>query len=470
MRRPSWFHIFSSDRAVKPPVGSQGISRTPQPELKSFFDCVINVASLPPPPAADACIEGSTPSTSSPRKPRIVYIRDFNTLAASARYWYPALLQSVRQRRAGLTTNAASPVLNPTTIIFGVTPPVVPRIRPYREGSGIAGLQSAPVNKRPASSSERERAGGTGKSESGSVVGESEWGEDESSDHAREKRLKERIKKWEDDERTFLAGELPTIQSISSPPDDPPPLPGSSPSPSPSPSTSSVDETDVPVSKNNFFRSSVVVPSRRSVENEKISRTNRRREINELAVRMALSSVGGTLPPLEVPALEGALGHPEADGIQPAERSDLVRMWDALGRVVVVWNIVEQVADRALGSVSGTQQGHELQSQRQSRSREVPRLTLDPMAVPWSAVARAFLTKASAGAMRKHWASQTVNVKGSSADDNDGEEKEVDEVIERVKQNTDLNKHEHRLLKCIVDSRESNTPVISDATLTVGWY
>ena len=81
-------------------------------------------------------------------------------------------------------------MLNPTTIVFGVTPPVVPKIRPYSEGSGIAGLQSAPMNKHSASSSERERLGGTGEPGSGSVAGGSEWGEDESSDHAREKRLK----------------------------------------------------------------------------------------------------------------------------------------------------------------------------------------------------------------------------------------------------------------------------------------
>ena len=489
------FHLVTPQIAVK----TRGIPRTPQSKLKSFFDDLINVT--PPPSDTDASAEGSTSSNPSPRKPRIVYLRDFNTLAASAGDWYPALLQSVRQRRTGPMARTTSPVFNPTTIIFGVTPPVVPKLRPSGGGSGIGGLQSATnvlMNKRSASSSERERVGSTGKPGGGSVAGRSEWGEDESSDRAREKRLKERLKKWEKGERLLLADELPTLQSTSSPRDDVPSprggvppseggfpgfmggggpfgslsgvLPGSvlqaliGPSDprsgfgSSSPPSSSL--FDGSVSPNNFFRSSVVVPLRRSVEDEKISRTNRRREINELTVRMALASVGGILPPLDIPFLENALGQAEVDGIKTTERADLVRMWDAWGRVVVVWSVVKQVADRALGSVSIAQQEYELQS----RSRKIPKLTLDPTVVPWSAIARAFLTKASAGAMRRHWATETAKVgegeggeEGTSADGKRGREEELDEVIERVKQDTDLDEHEQRLLGCIVDPRESDT-------------
>ena len=430
-------------------------------------------------------------------------MRDFNTLAASAGDWYPALLQSVRRRRAGPIAGSTSPVFGPTTIIFGVTPPVVPKMRPSGGGSGIGGPQSATnvlMNRRSASSS----VGGTGKSGSGSAAGKSEWGEDESSGRARERRLKERLKKWEKGEKLLLADELPTLQSTSSPSDDIPSprggvseggfpglvtgssggpfgslsgvLPGSvlqaligpsdprsgfgsSSSPFSSPS---FDGTDGSASPNNFFRSSVVVPSRRSVESEKISRVSRRREINELTVRMALASVGGALPPLDVPFLESALGQAEVDGTQPTERADLVRMWDAWGRVVVVWSVVKQVADRALGSVSIAQQEHELQSKSQSKSRKTPKLTLDPTVVPWSAIARAFLTKASASAMRRHWAVETAKMgereggeESANADGKRGREEEVDEVIERVKQESDLDEHEQRLLGCIVDPRES---------------
>ena len=446
-------------------------------------------------------------------------MRDFNTLAASAGHWYPALLQSVRQRRAGPIARTTSPVLNPTTIIFGVTPPVVPKLRPSGGGSGIGGPQSTInvlMNQRSASSSERERIGGTGKSGGGSTVGKGAWGEDESSDRAREKRLKERLKKWEKGERSLLADELPTLQPNSPPPDDLPsqsgvsssegafpglmggsvggllgPLSGVLPgqvlqalmgSPdscsgfasSSSSSSSSFERTDGSTSQNNFFRSSVVVPSQRSVQNEKISRMNRRREINELTVRMAMASVGGTLPPLDVPFLESALGQAETDAIPPTERADLVRMWDAWGRVVAVWSVVKQVADRALGSISIAQQEHELQSQQQSKSGKIPKLTLDPTVVPWSAIARAFLTKVSAGAMRRHWAKETARAgegedgeEGAGVGSRQGREGEVDEVIERVKRDPDLDEHEQRLLACIVDPRESEQSQSSWGSLLV---
>jgi len=514
------FHLVTPQVTVNR-IGGRSNSRTPQSKLKSFFDDLINVTPPPPPPDADTSVEGSTSSNPTPRKPRIVYLRDFNTLAASAGDWYPALLQSVRQRRAGPITRSTSPVFNPTTIIFGVTPPVVPKLRPSGGGSGFGGPPSAInvlMSKRSASLSEHERVGGAGKSGSGSSARKGEWGEDESSGRAREKRLKERLKKWEKGERLLLADELPTLQSTSSPSDDVPSprggaseggfpglvggnsggpfgplsgvLPGSvlqalvgtsdsrsglgsSFSPSFSPS---FDGSDGSASQNNFFRSSVVVPSRRSVENEKISRVNRRREINELTIRMALASVGGTLPPLDVPFLENALGQAEVDGTQPTERADLVRMWDAWGRVVVVWSVVKQVADRALGSISIAQE-QELQNQQQSRSRKTSKVTLDPSVVPWSTIARAFLTKASAGAMRRHWATETAKSgereggeEGANADSKRGREEEVDEVIERVKQETDLDEHEQRLLGCIVDPRKPNASHYLGDILLVGWY
>ena len=483
-------------------VGSRTVPKTTQSKLKSFFDDLINIAPLPPPTDTGGSSEGSTYPNPSPRKPRIVYIRDFNTLAASAGSWYPALLQAVRQRRAGPIARNTSPVFNPTAIVFGVTPPVVPKLRPSGGSSGVGGIQSGInvlMNQSSASSSERERVAGTAKPGGGPTAGKGEWGEDESSNRAREKRLKERLKKWERGERFLLADELPILQSNLLPSDDPPPprnavssseggFPGfvlggsggslgpfssvlsgtllqaftGSSDPRPghgfSPSPSSVDGTP-----NSFFRSSVVVPSQRSTQNEKISRMNRRREINELIVRMALASVGGTLPPLDVPFLESALEQAGTNGVQPAERTDLVRMWDAWGRVVVVWSVVKQVVNRAVASVLIAQQEHELQTQQQSKSRKAPKLTLDPTVVPWSSVARAFLTKASGNAMRKHWAKETAKSGEREGDDEEdasvnnrkGREEELDEEIEKLKQDPNLEEHEQRLLGCIVDPRKS---------------
>lgn len=493
-------------------LGSRSIARTLQSKLKLFFDDLINVTPPTPPKDTDASVNGSTDLNPSLRRPRIVYVRDFNTLAASAGHWYPALLQSVRQRRVGPIARTTSPVLNPTTIIFGVTPPVIPKVRPSEENSGTGDLQSATnvlMNQRSASPSECERVGGTGGSVSGPMVGKGEWGEDEHSARAREERLKERLKKWEEDERLLLADEVPTLQS------DPPPQPsgggfpgltggvfggslgplsgvlpgtalqaliGSPDSHSsfgpPSSSSSSVNGIGESTSPNNFFRCSVVVPSQRSTQHEKASRMSRRRRLNELTVRMAVASVGGTLPPLDVPFLESTLSQAEAEGIPLAERADLVRMWDVWGPVVVVWRVVKQVADRALGSILIAEQEHDLRGQRQSQSQRTAKLTLNPTVVPWSAIARALLTKASASAMRKHWAKEIIETGegddskesegGVNVDGRRGREKETDEVIERVKRDTDLDEHEQRLLGCIVDPRKSNTGVVPCPSTRVG--
>lgn len=492
-------HLMPSPSAVNQ-VGSRSITRTPQSKLKSFFDDLINVTPPPPRTDTDASVCSPTDSTPPLRKPRIVYVRDFNTLAASAGDWYPALLQSVRQRRTGPISRTTSPVLNPTTIIFGVTPPVVPKLQPSGGSFGVGDQQSAtnvPANQRSASSSETERVGGGSNSGNGSMVGKGEWGEDEYSTRAREKRLKERLKKWEKGEKVLLTDELPTLQSNSSPSENAPslrsgvqsseggfpglggsfgPLSGVLPgsvlqalmgSPnyrsdfgSSSSHFSSVDGADGSTSQNNFFRCSVVVPSQRSVQNEKISRMSRRREINELTVRMAMASVGGTLPPLDVPFLESALRQAEAEGIPPAERADLVRMWNAWGCVVVVWSVIKRAVDGALGSVLIAQP--ELQGQHQSKSQRTPKLTLDPTVVPWIAVAQAFLTKASAGAIRRHWAKEIAEAgegkddeEGANMNSRKGREEEMDEVIERVKRDPNLDEHEQRLLGCIVDPRES---------------
>ena len=109
-------------------------------------------------------------------------MRYFNTLVAFAEGWYPALLQSIRHRRASPTARTTSLVLNPTTIVFGVTSPVIlPGGSPGTDGSQNA--INVPVSQRSASSSEIERVG---KSANGLVVGKGEWGEGESGIRARE--------------------------------------------------------------------------------------------------------------------------------------------------------------------------------------------------------------------------------------------------------------------------------------------
>ena len=105
-------------------------------------------------------------------------MRYFNTFVAFAEGWYPALLQSIHHRRTSPTARTASLVLNPTTIFFGVTSPVV-----LPGGSpGSQNVINVLVSQRSASS-EIERVG---KSANGLVVGKGEWGEGESGIRASE--------------------------------------------------------------------------------------------------------------------------------------------------------------------------------------------------------------------------------------------------------------------------------------------
>ena len=67
------------------------------------------------------------------------------------------------------------------------------------------------MNQCSTSSSETER---TGKSASGLVAGKGEWGEDDLGVRTREKRVKERLKKWKKEDRLLLADGLPALPII----------------------------------------------------------------------------------------------------------------------------------------------------------------------------------------------------------------------------------------------------------------
>src|SRR6201999_4272469 len=85
---------------------------------KVFFEEVVNL----PSPTVPSSSEG--PSEPSVR-PRLIYIRDYHTLAAYRHIWFGALLSAVRARRQGPINRASSPVANPMVIIYGFTPPLM---------------------------------------------------------------------------------------------------------------------------------------------------------------------------------------------------------------------------------------------------------------------------------------------------------------------------------------------------------
>lgn len=405
-------------------------------KVKNFFDELINT---PAPPS-----EGS--SEPGARPPRIIYVRDFTTLAASSPSWYPALLSAVRARRQGPLPRQSSPVHSPTTIIFGITPPIVSQGLHGSSGSGSPGLLSYLMSRQNVSVS--VPAPKSGKSENS---------EDEAAEKARERRLKERLRKWERGDPT-LHHELPQLVSSSESEEGSGRNSGvivvdgdgdSPPSGLPSFLAQALggrlngrsDSSSDGERTTKFYRTSFIVPGTRSLHMEKACRIARRREINELTTRMGVASVGGVLPPLD----------PKPDVTAPAEGSEqsptLRQMWETWGREVEKWSNVLKIADHAVGKAIAASVKDRVASAKAS---------LEPVPVEWGSVLDAWAAHKAARDMRKAWVQHSVP-KASEQDDEKAEgrsadEEHVDEVIERLKRDPDLDSHEQRLLGCIVDT------------------
>ncbi|KIP09632.1 hypothetical protein PHLGIDRAFT_102653 [Phlebiopsis gigantea 11061_1 CR5-6] len=411
-------------------------------KVKTFFDQIVNIQAPTPE-------DSSEPSA---RAPRIIYVRDFTTLAASSASWYPALLSAVRARRQGPLPRQAAPVHSPTTIVFGITPSLVPNYTGSRPGSGGPGMLSYLMSRQNTfvSPTSPPRAG------------RSEYHEDEASEKARERRLKERLRKWERGDSS-LQEEIPQLCTN---------VDGEEPSGRGSgvvilggehspgaigfpPAIAQALESRIGGSARSppegeratkFYRTTFIVPGVRSLLTEKACRVDRRRQINELAVRMGVASVGGQLPvmnrkPDDASYLE------EGTEPEPAAR----RMWEDWGREVEVWPSVLKVADRAVGQAVAASSKIQLKSTKAS---------LEPVPVEWSAVYEAWGLHRTVREMRKAWVQHSlpkVSEEEEAKKQNGGEEEQTDEVIERLKRDPDLEQHEQRLLGCIVDTASIST-------------
>ncbi|PSR74167.1 hypothetical protein PHLCEN_2v10123 [Hermanssonia centrifuga] len=414
-------------------------------KLKAFFDELINV-SYPVP-------EGSTES--SPRAPRIIYIRDFPTLAASSAIWYPALLASVRARRQGPLARQSSPVYNPTTLVFGITPSIVSQTsNPPTGSSDSRGLLSYLMSRH------------SGQGVMSSKPSKSEYSEDEAAETARERRLRDRLRKWEKGSHT-LYDELPRLLTSSESeesgnssggpdimvvgaPDGMPGLPpslaqalGARMSARPS-SRSSEGERG----SSRFFRTSIIVPSVRSLLHEKACRIDRRREINELTIRMGVATVGGVLGKMEIRPDDPQYLE---EGNEPD--ASVWRMWEDWGKTVEMWSNVRKIADRIVGKAVAAN------AKNASASSKASKLTLDPTPVTWDAVYEAWSVHKAARDMRKAWIQLSSGKAVQEQDEDKVKEAEVsvDEVVERVKRDPDLDQHEQRLIGCIVDTASIST-------------
>lgn len=382
-------------------------SAPPPSNWETFFETLVNLPSV------------SEGSDNTPKnRPRLIYIRDFPILAPSSSVWYPPLLAAVRNRRKGPISRPSSVVASPTTIIFGLSSPLAP-----------------PNSSSSSSNSSRSSEGG--KSEN-----VDDWNESEVAEVAREERFRTKVRKWYGNTRAVF-DECPKLFTKQESRDSsllkPIVVIGSPNGPSGFPPSSlglpsirfGMREPDENRSSQ-FFRFSAVLPKSISSSQLRDARVNRRREINELIIRMEIGAMGGVLesmpPELSSTNVEPEPGS-ETSGTQTS--SSLCKMWEKWGNEIEDWENVRAIADRAMGSV--------MVLQRFSGKKA----TLEPTPVPWA-------TLQTAWTARQSW---QENADLIAADEFEGPSKTEgnDKVVESIKDDPDLDSHERRLISCIVD-------------------
>jgi hypothetical protein len=377
---------------------------------ETFFETLINLPSVS---------EGSDNTVKN--RPRLIYIRDFPILAPSSSVWYPPLLAAVRNRRKGPISRPSNVVASPTTIIFGLSSPLAP---PNNLTSSTSSLRS---------------------SEGGKSENVDDWNESEVAELAREERFRTKVRKWYRNTRAVF-DECPKLFTKQESRDSslkPIVVIGPSNGPSGFPSSLGLPsirfgmkEPDGDTSSQ-FFRFSAILPKLISSSQLRDARVNRRREINELIIRMEIGAMGGVL---ESTPSELALTNvePGSETSQTQTSSPLCKMWEKWGNEIEEWENVRAIADRAMGSV--------MVLQRLSGKKA----TLEPTLVPWT-------TLQTAWAARQSW---QENADLIAADELDGPSKAEggnDKVVESIKDDPDLDSHERRLISCIVDPSTSSS-------------
>ncbi|KAH9966733.1 hypothetical protein BC827DRAFT_1264662 [Russula dissimulans] len=430
--------------AHAPRMSGNARSKASMVKARTFFDVCINV---------QAGNGAGSPDVTS--RPRLIYIRDFATLSSSWASIHPGLLSAVRQRRQGALSRSSSPVVNPTVIVFGITPSIFPQSSSPPGPQGLMNMLTS-------------RSGQAIPGVATSKPGKSDWGEEDHAEKARELRLRDRLRKWERGDHA-LQSELPRFQTRPSveeesvPPGQPdvvfvgggpgggnplnsffsPLLGGGGPRPSLHPANS-----NPPTTSSGFLRTSILVPASRSLSHEKASRTCRRREINELTMRMAVGTVGGQLETRSAASVFSASSESAtstSEFASPGDSTNAVKMWDDWGNKIEAWSAVKQIGDQAVGRVIS------------SSLPESVRSSLSSIAVSWDHVCGAWADQRASLGLRKAWIQQSSNRPAGEEDqqdrdrDDDGE-RHVDDIVEAVKHDPHLDAHEQRLLGCIVDS------------------
>ena len=414
-----------SGRVVMPPSSRKpsGPSR-----LDLFFESLVNMPS-------PEDLPGSAPG-SPQNRPRLIYIRDFPRLAPSSLSWYPSLVNAVRQRRRGLLGHSSNVPFSPVTIIFGMSPSIAD---PWNENSPgsrsniLSLLMSRHLVQSPSAKNDVTN----------------DFSESDDAQVAREKRLRARLRKW-DKNPAALQDDFPRLRTTRGAEGrEPSPLPGiifiGGPNglPSMDPAGMAIEGSDGQSEEDqgaHFFRSAVLIPQSRSLLEERHSRMTRRREINELTMRMGIGAVGGVIEPS--PAFPESNRPPQ--DISSTSEASKSPMWEEWSNQLESWSNVRKIADRAVGSVIIQQRGFKYE-----KSLVVPTL------VSWTAVESAWRACNQIGDTRATWLKETFGDKlyDTSEDDSlHGAGSTSDKVVEKLKNDPDLDIHEARLLPCFVDA------------------
>jgi hypothetical protein len=414
-------------------------------KAKNFFDMCVNVQA-----------HNDTGSSSVTLRPRLIYVRDFPTLSSLWASLHPALLSAVRQRRQGASPRSTSPVVNPTVIIFGITPTIFPPSSTLSLPPGPQGMMNMLTS----------RSNQATPGVAASRPGKSDWGEEDHAEKARERRLRERLRKWERGDHAlqselpkFLTG--PPVEDESGTPGQPVvavgapgggnpfssflgPLLGGGGGLRPSMQAASSNTS----TSSGFMRISILVPASRSLLREKASRMGFRREINELTIRMAVGSIGGLVETRSAASVFSAPSEPPSEHGGSGDSANAARMWDDWGNKIEVWTTVKQIGDQAVGNVISSSLPESVRS--------------SPSSIPisWIDICGAWTDQQASRDLRKAWIQQSSNrPAGEDQQDKnlDNErDRNVDDIVETVKHDPYLDAHEQRLLGCIVDSGEQS--------------
>lgn len=395
-------------------------------KIKAFFDALVNMPSH----KDELSLKGRTD------QPRLVYIRDFPTLAASSDTWYTPLLSAVRARRRGPVSKPSSTVACPMTIIFGMTPSLLPPLSPTSASESSLVLMSRISTQISLPSMKLPKA---------------DCGEDEAAEKAREKRLRERLKKWEKSDAGLQSEFSPLYTGPDAEEEE-----GKTSKPdliliraSPQSmfghqlSTSQAGKSS-PHDKSSFFRSSVLVPTSRSPMHEKSNRIARRREINELTMRMGIGAIGGQVEEGSISLVSSEVAEPATEGSPHLSRTNHKPMWEEWGNKIELWLDVRRIADRAVGNIMSN---NVLASVSNNNS-------LEPTIVPWPYVENAWASHMRSLDVRKQWSKEVSLLCSAREEDQEEAEdspKNVNEVVERLKNDVNIDGHEERLLSCIVN-------------------